>query len=332
MKTGRKDPCLCGSRKKYKHCCIDAISKQSVEVFDDIEQMVVMNSSLTIDELEFVAQHKIVERNHRPNQDFCGLTSTQMFNWLYSPFSELDQVDLNVPEGLFASPVMRYLSLILDEAMQNEGSIKSTVKGNLPAKLVKQASELLPEFAVAEFESMPSLSEFSGINEDKFNALHYTRILADLAGIIYVRNGRFHVKKTAQKQYQESGITAFFLPMLEASVTQYNWGYFDSWADDIDLRTFWLFMLWRLQSHSSMARLIKEVKIAFPDLLKRLPSDTYFSQEDLLRILIESRFVKRFLQFWGFVVLDPRRYTDGILIPSKVTVQPLLKQSVSFRI
>ncbi|MDT8406590.1 MAG: hypothetical protein RQ715_05010 [Methylococcales bacterium] len=51
-------------------------------------------------------------------------------------------------------------------------------------KLVKQASELLPEFA--------------GSNEDKFNALHYTRVLADISGIIYRRSGRYHVKKLAQ--------------------------------------------------------------------------------------------------------------------------------------
>ncbi|MEI8633529.1 hypothetical protein P4S72_18595 [Vibrio sp. PP-XX7] len=69
--------------------------------------------------------------------------------------------------------MMRYLALILDEAMQNEGAIKATSKGNLPTKIVKQASELLPEFAVSQFPINISISEFAGSNEDKFNALHY---------------------------------------------------------------------------------------------------------------------------------------------------------------
>ena len=55
------------------------------------------------------------------------------------------------------------------------------------------------------------------------------RLLAEIAGIIYLRSGRFHVKKAAQKQYQRHGLNAFFLPMLEAAVTGYNWGYLDSW-------------------------------------------------------------------------------------------------------
>lgn len=59
---------------------------------------------------------------------------------------------ISTPDDLSASPVMRYLTLILDEAMGQEGSFKATSKGNLPAKLVKQANELLPEFAVARFE------------------------------------------------------------------------------------------------------------------------------------------------------------------------------------
>ncbi len=167
---------------------------------------------------------------------------------------------------------MRYLALILDEAMAQEGSFKATTKGNLPAKLVKQASELLPEFAVAQLERSISISEFAGSNEDKFNALHYTRVLAEISGIIYRRSGRYHVKKSAQKQYQVLGIQAFFKPMLEAAISKYNWGYLDGFEFDADLRTFWLFMLWRIQSHSSVEQLVEEVKVSFPRFTTGFPS------------------------------------------------------------
>ena len=55
---------------------------------------------------------------------------------------------------------MRYLDLVLDKAMQNDGSFKTTSKGNLPTRIVKQASELLPEFAVSEYERHISISEY----------------------------------------------------------------------------------------------------------------------------------------------------------------------------
>jgi len=47
------------------------------------------------------------------------------------------------------NPCMGYLALILDEAIS---SFKATSKGTLPAKLVKQTSDLLPEFAVSQFD------------------------------------------------------------------------------------------------------------------------------------------------------------------------------------
>lgn len=174
MKIGRNDPCLCGSGKKFKRCCMDNKLTQNAQVFDDIEAMLAQNPNLGLDDLNLAIESKVQDRNNQPNPDFCGVTPTQMANWLYAPFDELQWVTINTPTDLSASPVMRYLALILDEAMGQNGSFKATSKGNLPARLVKQASDLLPEFAVAQFESDISISEFAGINEDKFNALHYS--------------------------------------------------------------------------------------------------------------------------------------------------------------
>ncbi|MBN3239279.1 MULTISPECIES: YecA family protein [Pectobacterium] len=330
MKLGRNDPCHCGSGKKFKRCCMNSVSKQHAQVIDDVEAMLAMNPNLSLDELNVALQHKVQDRNNQPHPDFCGVTPMQMANWLYAPFDELQCVKISTPDDLSASPVMRYLALILDEAMAQEGSFKATSKGNLPTKLVKQASELLPEFAVAQFERDISISEFAGSNEDKFNALHYTRVLAEINGIIYQRSGRYHVKKAAQKQYQTLGVQAFFKPMLETAINKYNWGYLDSFEFDADLRTFWLFMLWRIQSHKRVDQLIEEVITAFPDLLQAFPTNNYWSPERNLSMLIESRFIGRFLQFWGFVTAD--RYIIADPVDRVVQVQPLLTQTFQFTI
>lgn len=155
-------------------------------------------------------------------------------------------------------------------------------------------------------------------------------MLAEISGIIYRRSGRYHVKKSAQKQYQALGIQTFFKPMLEAAISKYNWGYLDSFEYDVDLRTFWLFMLWRLQSHSSVDQLVEEVKVASPDLLQAFSTEDDFSPEKSLSILIESRFIHRFLQFWGLVTMDPRRYINGEAVVRVVQVEPLLKQTFQF--
>ena len=332
MKPGRNEPCPCGSGKKYKRCCINSIAKQHTSMLDDIEQVATMNPNLSLKELNIVAEQKIKIANERPHPDFCGLSPTQMSNWLYAPFKELEWVTLNTPDDIKTSPVMRYLALMFEEAMQNDGSFKATSKGNLPTKIVKQASELLPEFAISQFEQHISISEYAGSNEDKFNALHYSRVLAEISGIIYRRSGRYHIKKSAQKKYQTLGIETFFKPMLEAATSKYNWGYLDGFEYDVDLRTFWLFMLWRIDCHHSVDQLVKEVMTAFPDLLLAFPTDDHFSPEKNVSMLIESRFIERFLQFWGFVTIDPKRIIKAKTVAKMVQVQPLLKHTFQFTI
>lgn len=330
MKISRNDACPCHSGKKYKHCCMTQASDSSV--LSEIEQITAMNPDLCLDELNVVMQHKIQARNQRPLDDFCGLSSTQMSNWLYASPEQLDDVTLTIPCDLSSSPVMQYLALIVEEAMQNDGSFKATAKGNLPTKLVKHASALLPLFAVAQFNTPISINEYAGANEDAFNALHYTRVLAEIAGIIYLRSGRWHVKKAAQKQYQSGGLHALFKPMLDAAVTQYNWGYLDAWEQEPDLRLFWLYMLWRLQHHGSVEQLVEEMMQAFPDLLLELDADHSLPLSEQLSHLLEVRFIERFLQYWGFVTLDPKRFIASERIPRVVKVQPLLTQVFEFHI
>ena len=330
MKIGRNDLCPCGSGKKYKRCCMDNIAKQQTEMLDDIRQVMAMNPDLSLDELNLVIQRKTAVRNNQPNPDFCGLSPNQMTNWLYAPLGELTEITISTPDDLSTSPVMRYLALILDEAMLQDGSFKATAKGNLPAKLVKQATTLLSEFAIAKFDKPISIHDFAGSSEEKFNALHYARLLAEIAGIIYLKSGRFHLKKAALKQYQIHGLNAFFLPMLEAAVTGYNWGYFDAWDDQLNVRLFWVFMLWRLQCHASIEKLMEEMCIAFPDFIHQFPSDHYLSPREQLKMLIETRFIERFLQFWGFVTVDPRKFLDNERVPRTVDLQLLLNQTFKF--
>lgn len=57
---------------------------------------------------------------------------------------------------------------------------------------------------------MISISEFSGSNEDKFNALHYLRVLAEITGIIEFKAGRFYLADGMQDNYQQHGLAIFF--------------------------------------------------------------------------------------------------------------------------
>lgn len=103
-------------------------------------------------------------------------------------------------------------------------------------------------------------------------------------------------------------------------------------GEDADLSTFWLFMLWRLQSHGSIDQLTKDVVIAFPDLLPLLPDRDYHTPEKMLSILIKSRFIERFLEFWGFVTVEPRYFFSEKAAPRNVEIQPLLREAFRFNL
>ncbi len=332
MKTGRNEPCPCGSGKKYKHCCISNHEEPLADIMDEFEQIAITNPHLSLEDLNTVIEHKIAERNKRPNADFCGLSATQMSNWLYAPFSQLELVKIKVPADLSMSPIMCYLAIILDEASQQGGSFKLTQKGSLPLKLVRQAAALETQFAIAQYSIHISLSDFMGNTEDQFNALHYARVIADIAGLTYLKKGSLCVKKTVLKQYHASGLGAFFLPMLEAAIYHYNWAYLDGHESEVPINVCRVFMVWRLQVHASPARMINEVHAAFPHLEALCAGHRYNSPKEQLEQLIMLRFVERFLEYWGFVTVDPKSSPFAQSLPSTVDIQPLLTQTFQFEI
>lgn len=144
-----------------------SVTKQREEVFEDLEQTLAMNPNLSLDELNVVVQQQIHDRNHKPMDHFCGLSSNQMQNWLYAPFQELTGVGISTPTDYSLSPVMRYLELIINQAMEHDGRIKATPKGDLPTKIVKAASALRAELVTSDYPTNVSISEFAGSNEDK---------------------------------------------------------------------------------------------------------------------------------------------------------------------
>lgn len=91
-------------------------------------------------------------------------------------------------------------------------------------------------------------------------------------------------------------------------------------------------MLWRIQTHGSVEQLIEEVITAFPALLNETPATEYTEPARLLGVLIRSRFIERFLEFWGFITVNPKRFSDGNPIAIKANIQPLLEQTFMFDI
>jgi len=224
---------------------------------------------------------------------------------------------------------MRYLELILDAALINGDYIEADTKGNLPSNIAREASMLSSQLSVYLFEDSV-ISDYSGENENMFDALHYSRVLAELTNILHLKNNRFHVSSWAKQKYLQGGINSLFKPMLETALYHYNWGYLDGWKDTEPLQRLWLFMLWRLKKHSSLTKLFDETYYAFPKLLDELEEEDLFLKKNLLGMIIETRFAERFLQLFGFILIEPSQSLYGKGVSQSVTCLPLLQENFEF--
>lgn len=298
------------------------------ELFADLEQVVLSNPGLSREDLEAVVASRMQEQNSKPSAELCGLSPEQMLSWINAPWSAWEGVEFSTPADVSSSPVMRYLEILLEHLLAEGGSIRLTPKGNLPLRVVQQCGAIAEQLPSVGNLYPISISEYRGRNEEEFNALHYTRIVAELAGILYQRSGRLHFKKDAQKKYRQQAIGGFYADMLESATSRYNWAYLDL-HDQVALQELWLFMLWRLQSHCSIEQLVQEVAVVLGPLLDQLPPHDYFSKQQQLHNVVSLRFVWRFLGFFGLV-----RHLEGRdsfrEAPVKVEFTPLMEASFKF--
>lgn len=148
IKTGKNDPCPCGSGNKYKRCCMDSNAKQRNEFVEELEHKLAMNPDLSLDELNLIAEQLANDRNSLAINAFCGLSPNQIQNWLYAPVANLTGVTISTPADFSDSPVMRYLELIIDTAMEKDGlgtNFKSTSSDIRCVLICDFASAVPPE-------------------------------------------------------------------------------------------------------------------------------------------------------------------------------------------
>ncbi|SGZ05555.1 Putative uncharacterized protein [Moritella viscosa] len=189
---------------------MNAAEKQHTEVLGDISQAMAMNPSLSMDDLNLVIQRKKAECNNRPNADFCGLTPTQMTNWLYTPFSDLKDVNITTPDDLATSPVMRYLSLMLEDAMQQAGSIKATEKGNLPTKRLSKPAryyQSLQWLSIRLYQALVSLRAVMKINLMRCTMAAYWQ---NSLGFYILKTGIFMSKKSRKNNINSTALARSF--------------------------------------------------------------------------------------------------------------------------
>lgn len=192
--------------------------------------------------LRAMAEEVMNRRNSAPIDDFAGLSPNEMTAFLYLAFDSPELIEL--PEILSSEPSAPILDLLLPLFEQlTQKPAKLTAKGNLPTAFV---NEMVANYAPSHDEDLDLTKEYAH-NEDTFMDLHVARTVADLAGLVYKRQGKLHLTKKAAKLRSEHGAAGLYPAVLRTYVGKFNWAYGDGYGPLPLIQQSWAFTCFLLQ-------------------------------------------------------------------------------------
>jgi len=282
MKTGRNDPCPCGSGKKFKYCCLEKQSFAQV-IADEIAEVATEKPFSSLEDLNAFAQQRMHQSNHNALEEFCGLSPEQMSHLLYSPFDSPETVIFNADVASTRDTEIMQLFIPLVEAI-GENGLKTTAKGNLPLKFCKAMAEQLRQ-ADSEEGERRRLLRFGGISsETDLEVLHCTRLVAQLAGLIRKYRGKFVLTQKCKKMLVLKDDGQIYFELFKTYTTKFNWGYRDRYPEAGIVQNSFLYTLFLLARFGNVQRpqQFYENKFldAFPMALEMSPATLYSTAEE----------------------------------------------------
>jgi len=336
MKTGRNDPCPCGSGIKYKKCCADRQEADGQTTstgvgLDELKELLKGQSFGSLEEANaFISQH-MQKQNQAAIDDFHGLSSEQMHRFLHFPFESPHLVTF--PACLDVTPEAPIITLfnLLAEAIGDQG-MKATTTGNLPRKFCQDAALAF----LGEKKYQEKIRYGAIRSEQEFLDLHVTRLVAELAGLIKNDKGKFIISKECRKLMAEHGLAGIYPWLFRTFVREFNWAYRGRLPEIPMVQQSFLFTLHLLKNYGTewqSSQFYEDSFLrAFPMLLQVVqPLGNYYSPEKLLRTSYSLHCLENFAGFMGLVEIehDPvDRYVEGF----RLRKLPLLDYVVRFQL
>lgn len=308
-KTGRNDPCPCGSGKKFKHCCLGRGHNPARELNRELESLAAGREFDSLEDFQAFADRFMQQRNQTPVDDFCGLSPDQMSGLLYSPLDSPNLV--RFPDVLPRAPQAPAMTLfnIVADAIGEEG-LKITAKGNLPRRVCVAAADALRD---EDDEGHTGLRISWPNLEDDFPELSVVRRVAQFAGLIRKYRGRFLLTRRCRDLMDKSGPAGVYPPLLRAYATKFNWAWADGYPELPFIQhsfAFALYLLSRFGGEERPNAFYEDAYLrAFPALLDEAEPRPYTTAEDQVRQCFTIRVLVRFAWFMGLVMMP--RDTSG---------------------
>ncbi len=332
-KTGRNDPCTCGSGQKYKKCCLAkdlesrAQDNHAADVNQSLRQALAGQQFESLDDVQVFAEHKIQQHNDTVQADLGGFSPDQLHTLLHAPIEEQELIQWRSNLSsvhLEFSPIQNiYLSI---KTYLKDNKAKATARGNLPAALVK--------YVLVDFKKLLTAQEietgYSRINkEDDFRELSCARFIFEQAGLLRKNRGHFVLTQKAHKLSDPGVFKLLFITYIE----QYSWACEDAYPEvDFFQTATWysLVALNRLKGASvEKGEFAEDFVRVFPMIVNDFQGDRYSSAAVQAMTTYTLRMVDRFWQLFGLVNLEGDIFTKGY--KQTMATKPLLQQVFTFK-
>ena len=327
MKTGRNDPCPCGSGKKYKRCCLSPASVAN----DELRELIAGQEFNSLEEVQVLADQFMQQRNQQPQDDFQGLSSEQVHRMLNFPFDSpeffsFSKILVLEPEA----PILTLARWITDPI--DEKGLKATAKGNLPQKLCRNAvldfCKGLPD---DDFRHRMRVNK-----EGDFVELHVTRIILELSGLLRKTKGRFFLTRKYHQLNSQPGRAALYLKLFQTCSRGFNWAYWDGYPEIPFIQQSFLFTLYLLHKHGDgwkPSEFYANAFIkAFPMIVDEMEPLHYSTAEEQIRHCYSFRALERFLHFMGLASIEKIPSEKLFSREYQLRKLPLLDEVVCFSI
>jgi hypothetical protein len=306
-KTGRNQPCPCGSGKKYKFCCG---SGGNIIPFPGTVTEPPAKAPLQEAPWDLMAPTEfpsgfVAQQNDAPDDDFLGLTPSQMYDTLNSGFEENESILSFVPRiewtDVESVPVLEQALYFLT-ALEELQPLPATQNGNLPRKFVQRVFE-----HVVKKRLHPGLS--ASYKEDDLREIDRLRYVLRYSGLIRKYKKAFSVTRAASKMLRERDWIGIYRKIFHGYSFKYSWAFDDEFPELWIVQHSLIFNLYILKQQAqgfvSGVDLGRTYAKAFPvavDEAARLSSDPVAVVAECFL----TRFVERYAAAMGLVIGEPR--------------------------
>lgn len=286
----------------------DEIYYHFIDVQDELDQLLTSVSKHDPWQIQAIIDQFLIDslEQEMASTGELPMSPEQLHQLLYTPFEANDVLQFNPQAASFDNAPILAIFKVLAEAAQHKG-VKLTQRGNLPLKVTRQMMHAIPpELSYGQF-----VWERSIRSEEDVYPVHFTRILATLAGLCRIQKGTLLLTAKGRKVLEKNQWDLCFHDLIKATFMQFNWAYIDHYPELQMIRSVtWmmLFMLGKdnLEIPSSVSA--EAIVALFPMLVHEVPPQeiTLLTAEQLVIRAMSHRWLS-ILGLTGLITYQPQQ-------------------------